>query len=121
MFTENLKQIQRMAPLMQRVLIVDPAPASARLLADLMRNIANVHLWHAPTTRKGLEAARQVNPQLIFVELAGTEVDGVQFSRQLRSSDATCRMAPIIMVTATATAAAIDSGVPSAVPSTNTG
>ena len=115
MFTENLKQIQRMAPLMQRVLIVDPAPASARLLADLMRNIANVQLWHAPTTRKGLEAARQVNPQLIFVELSGTDVDGVQFSRQLRRSHAACRMAPIIMVTATATAAAIlaarDAGV----------
>ncbi|WP_235528668.1 MULTISPECIES: two-component system response regulator [unclassified Phenylobacterium] len=115
MFTENLKQIQRMTPLMQRVLIIDPAPASARLLADSMRNIANVQLWHAPTTRKGLEAARQVNPQLIFVELAGTEVDGVQFSRQLRRSDAACRMAPIIMVTATATAAAIlsarDAGV----------
>ena len=115
MFTENLKQIQRMAPLMQRVLIIDPAPASARLLADLMRNIANVQLWHAPTTRKGLEAARQVNPQLIFVELTGADVDGVQFSRQLRRSDATCRMAPIIMVTATATAGAIlaarDAGV----------
>ena len=35
MFTEDLKQIQRMAPLMQKVLIVDPAPASARMLGDL--------------------------------------------------------------------------------------
>ena len=71
MFNEDLKQIQRMTPLMQKVLIVDPATASARLLADLMRSIAQVQLWNAPTTRKGLEAARQVNPQLIFVELAG--------------------------------------------------
>ena len=38
MFTEDLKQIQRMAPLMQKVLIVDPAPASARMLGDLMRS-----------------------------------------------------------------------------------
>lgn len=115
MFNEDLKQIQRMTPLMQRVLIVDPATASARLLADLMRNIATVQIWHAPTTRKGLEAARQVNPQLIFVELAGTEVDGVEFTRQLRRSDAACRMAPVIMATATATAGAIiaarDAGV----------
>lgn len=115
MFNEDLKQIQRMAPLMQRVLIVDPSNASARLLADLMRNIAPVQIWQATTTRKGLEAARQVNPQLIFVELAGAEVDGVEFSRLLRRSDAACRMAPIIMVTATATAGAIlaarDAGV----------
>ena len=115
MFTDDLKQIQRMLPLMQRVLIVDPANASARLLADLMRNIAPVQIWHATSTRQGLEAARQVNPQLIFVELAGTEVDGVEFTRQLRRSDAACRMAPVIMVTATATAGAIiaarDAGV----------
>lgn len=115
MFNEDLKQIQRMAPLMQRVLIVDPANASARLLADLMRNIAPVQLWHANSNRKGLDAARQVNPQLIFVELSGPEVDGVGFARQIRRSDAACRMAPIIMVTATATAAGIlaarDAGV----------
>ena len=114
-FNEDLKQIQRMAPLMQRVLIVDPAPASARLLADLMRNIAPVQLWNSITTRKGLEAARQVNPQLIFVELGGQDVDGVEFSRLLRRSDMPCRMAPIIMITATATAGAIlaarDAGV----------
>ncbi len=115
MFNEDLKQIQRMTPLMQKVLIVDPATASARLLADLMRSIAQVQLWNAPTTRKGLEAARQVNPQLIFVELAGADVDGIEFTKQLRRSEAACRQAPIIMVTATATAAAIvgarDAGV----------
>lgn len=114
-FNDELKQIQRMAPLMQKVLIVDPAPASARLLADLMRNMAPVTLWNAATTRKGLEAAKQVNPQLIFVELSGPDIDGVKFARDLRRSDAACRMAPIIMVTATATASAItaarDAGV----------
>ncbi len=33
-----------------------------------------------------LEAARQINPQLIFVELAGTDVDGIDFTRALRRS-----------------------------------
>ena len=115
MFTEDLKQIRRMAPLMQRVLIVDPTVASARLLTEVMRNIVQVQVWHAPTTHKGLEAARQVNPQLVFVELAGPDVDGVEFSRLLRRSEMACRQAPIIMVTATATAAGIlaarDAGV----------
>lgn len=114
-FTEDLKQIQRMAPLMQKVLIVDPAPASARMLGDLLRSITQLQLWTAPTTRKGLEAARQINPQLIFVELAGTDVDGIDFTRALRRSEAACRQVPIIMVTATATAAVIvgarDAGV----------
>lgn len=107
MFNDEYKLIQRMAPLMQKVLIVDPAPASARLLADLMRNLVQPQLWNAPTNRKGLDAARQVNPQLIFVELSGQDVDGIDFTRQLRRSDMPCRQAPVIMVTATATAAAI--------------
>lgn len=115
MFNEDLKRIQRMAPLMRRVLIVDPAVASARLLTEVMRNIVQVQVWHAATTRKGLEAAAQVNPQLVFVELAGPDVDGVEFSRLLRRSNLPCRQVPIIMVTATATAggilAARDAGV----------
>lgn len=115
MFNEEYKLIQRMAPLMQKVLIVDPAPASARLLADLMRNLTPCQLWSSNTTRKGLEAAKQVNPQLIFVELAGQGVDGIDFTRRLRHSDMACREAPVIMVTATATAGAIiaarDAGV----------
>ncbi len=114
-FNEEYKLIQRMVPMLQRVLIVDPAPASARLLADLMRNISAGHLWNAPSNRKGLEAAEQVNPQLIFVELSGVNVDGVAFARRIRRSEMNCRQAPIIMVTATATAAAIlgarDAGV----------
>ena len=115
MFTEDLKQIQRMAPLMQKVLIVDPAPASARMLGDLMRSITPLQMWTASSTRKGLEAARQINPQLIFVELAGAEVAGIEFTKLLRKSEAVCRQVPVIMVTATATAAAIvgarDAGV----------
>ncbi len=115
MLTEDLKQIQRMSPLMRKVLIVDPAPASARMLGDLMRSITPLQIWTAPTTRKGLEAARQINPQLIFVEFAGADVDGIEFTKQLRKSEMVCRQAPVIMVTASATAAAIvgarDAGV----------
>jgi DNA-binding response OmpR family regulator len=114
-FNEENKLIQRMVPMLQRVLIVDPAPASARLLADLMRNISAGKLWNAPSNRKGLEAAEQVNPQLLFVELSGDNVDGVDFARRVRRSEMNCRQAPIVMVTATATAAAIlgarDAGV----------
>lgn len=115
MFNDEYKLIQRMAPLLQKVLIVDPAPASARLLGDLLRNIVSPQIWNAPSNRKGMDAAKQVNPQIIFVELAGDNVDGIAFTKQLRMSDAACRQAPVVMVTATATANAIisarDSGV----------
>ncbi|MDO8377358.1 response regulator [Phenylobacterium sp.] len=115
MFNEEHKLVQRMVPMLQRVLIVDPAPASARLLADLVRNISAGQIWNAPNNKRGLQAAEQVNPQLIFVELSGDNVDGIDFTRRIRREDFSCRQAPIIMVTATATAGAIlgarDAGV----------
>lgn len=115
MFNDDYKTIQRMSPLLQRVLVVDPQPASARLVGELMRNIARSQVWTATTTAKALGVTRISDPQIIFVELSGQDVDGADFTRQLRRSDFACRQAPVIMVTATATAAGImgarDAGV----------
>jgi two-component system, response regulator PdtaR len=115
-FNDEDKLIQRMAPMLRKVLIVDPQPASAKLLAELLRNISRGgQHWQAPSTRKGLAAVAQVEPQLIFVELSSGDVDGLEFTRKLRRSDLVARTAPVIMVTATATAGAIlaarDAGV----------
>ena len=115
MFNDDQKLTQRMAPMLQKVLVVDPSPASARMLGELMRNISAGQVYTASTNAKGLIAAQQVEPQLIFVELTGDAVDGVVFAREIRRSHFVCRQAPIIMVTATATAggilAARDAGV----------
>ncbi|WP_304187527.1 two-component system response regulator [Phenylobacterium aquaticum] len=104
-----------MAPRLRKVLVIDPAPASARLLGDLLRNISHGEVYIASTNKRGLELAGQVDPQLIFVELNGAGTDGVDFARKFRRSDLVSRQAPIIVVTATATAqsimAARDAGV----------
>jgi CheY-like chemotaxis protein len=114
-FNEDFKTIQKMAPLLQRVMIVDPQPMGARLLSDLMRNIAHSQIWTAPNTAKGLQLAKSVDPHLVFVEMAGPELDGCEFTKLLRRSHMACRQAPVIMVTSTATAAGIlsarDAGV----------
>ena len=114
-FSDDAKLISRMAPMLRKVLIVDPVASSARMLGDLMRNIAQAQTWTASNNDRGLVMASQVDPQVIFVELSGQDVDGVDFARQLRRGHLHCRQAPLIMVTATATAAAIlgarDAGV----------
>lgn len=115
MFNDESKLIARMAPMLRKVLVIDPAPSSARLLGDLLRNISQGEIYSASTNKRGLELASQIDPQLVFVELAGAGVDGVDFARKFRRSDFTCRQVPIILVTATATAqsilAARDAGV----------
>ncbi|WP_374472433.1 PleD family two-component system response regulator [Phenylobacterium sp.] len=109
------KTVQRMAPMLSRVLVVDPQPTGARVIGDQMRSVAKPEVWTAPTTDKALKLADKVNPQIIFCELAAEKVDGIAFTRKLRRSDFACRKAPVILLTGQATAAAIlaarDAGV----------
>lgn len=113
-YNTDARTLQRMAPMMQRILIIDPGPASARLLSDLMRDLANCQMWTAADAVRGMGLAGQVNPHIIFVE-QNAVVDGAAFTRKLRRSELGCRKAPVIMVTSEATAATIlgarDSGV----------
>lgn len=103
----DAKTIQRMAPLLQRVLIVDPQPAGANMIAEHMRGIGPLDISTAHATDKALKLAAKVNPQVIFCELAAEKVDGVAFTQKLRRSEFSCRKAPVILVTGQATAAAI--------------
>lgn len=115
MLTDEDKLFQRLAPRLQRVLVVDPAPASVKLLQELTRTITPGQLFAAPTDAKGMILAQSVDPQIIFVEHSGPGMDGARLTRAIRRSDFACRMAPVVMVTGEATAQAIlgarDAGV----------
>jgi CheY-like chemotaxis protein len=115
LFTAEDKLHQRLAPHLQRVLIVEPQPAAVKLLADLLRSIAATQIVSAATDQKALQMAAVVDPQIIFMEHSGPSLDGARLARAIRRSDFSCRKAPIIMVTGEATAQAIlgarDAGV----------
>ncbi len=115
MLSLDPKSLQVMAPVLGRVLVVDPAPASARLLVELLQNIGLGQAWTAATTAQGLALAAAADPQLIFTESVVDGVDGVAFTRKIRRGDLSCRMVPVIMVTSLATPASIiaarDAGV----------
>lgn len=114
MFDPDAKTYERMAPHMQRVLIIDPVPAHVRLLTDLLRNICRCQAWSAPTIERGMELAKLVDPQVILADQSAT-VDGARFTGALRRSELRCRQAPVIMMTSEATTgtiiAARDAGV----------
>jgi CheY-like chemotaxis protein len=104
------KTAPRLAPLMRRVMIVDPQPASARALGEFVREIGGPDIWAAPTNAKALQLAGKVEPQLIFCSLGDEGVDGAAFTRALRRSDLACRKVPVILTTALGAAADILSG-----------
>ena len=115
MFDGDKRIIEKMQPKLKRILIADPQPASARLFSDLMRDIAQSHVWIAGNTDRALKIAETCDPQIIVVELGDERVDGLGFTRKVRRSTWTCRKAPIITITGAATAgmilAARDAGV----------
>jgi DNA-binding response OmpR family regulator len=107
LFNADAKVIQRMVPLLQRVMIVDPQPAGARLIGELMRDIARSQVWVAETNDKAIRLAGSYDPHIIFAEMGPAPIDGIAFTRQLRRSHLSARYAPVIMVTGQATAAGI--------------
>jgi CheY-like chemotaxis protein len=100
---------------LERVLVVDPQPASTRLLTELLKDLGSRFVMVESTNSRAMAVARAEDPQIIFCEYSGGEVDGLELTRQLRRSELRCRMAPVIMVTGEATAQAIlgarDAGV----------
>jgi len=105
---------QRIRATMQRVLIVDPLPASAKLLSELLRDIGACQIWTAQDIPRGLALAGVVEPHVVFVDQSAG-LDGAAFARAFRRGELACRKAPVIMFCGQATATMIinarDAGV----------
>ena len=115
MLTADPRLIQRFGPYLRRVLVVEPGPASQRLLGELLRSLGANEIYAASTTQAAMELAGRTDPQAIFTELTGEGLDGLRLARLLRKSELACRRAPIVMITAEATPKSIfgarDAGV----------
>ncbi len=99
--------LARLEPVVRRVLIVDPNAHAARLIAELMKTLGTREVVIESEARPAMRAAAALDPGLIFTERLGPDLDGEEFARAVRRSDMSCRRAPIIMVTAEATASSI--------------
>jgi DNA-binding response OmpR family regulator len=101
------KLVRQLAPYLQRVLLLEGSTAGARLLSELLKSIGARHVYVEATDAGALGACKNFEPQVIFSELTAKNLDGLNFVRTLRRSNLSCRQAPVIVVTAEATAAAI--------------
>ncbi len=101
--------------MLKRVLIVDPNPHSARLLLEIVKGMGAGEIVVEPSETRAMQTAAALEPGIVFTERNGDNLDGESLARALRRSNLACRRAPIIMVTADATASTIigarDSGV----------
>lgn len=115
MFAADHRVLARLAPILRRVLIVDPNPHSARMLTEIIKGLGANEIVTEPNNDRALRAAAELEPGIVFIERTGDKLDGEALARSLRRSHLDCRRAPIIMVTSEATATTIlgarDAGV----------
>ena len=100
----DIDTLELLRPHLQRVLVVEPAAATARLTADLIKAMGAGEVRIVARSSQGFDVAETFQPQLIITELDGTHVDGVLFTRRIRRSRLGCRQAPVIVVSADSTA-----------------
>lgn len=115
MFAVEPKTMQKIAPVVRRVVIVDPNPAATRLMSDLLKGFGCRDVATESDESRVIDLVREMDPGLIVVEHKGPRLDGEALVRKIRRSSLSCRRVPIIMVTAEATASSIkgarDAGV----------
>lgn len=97
----------RVASKLKRILIVDPNVRSSRFLGSLLKSGLQARVFTSAFFDAGFALARSANPHLILVEHTSVGLDGYALTRKIRRSDLPSRKAPVIMVTAEATASAI--------------
>ena len=107
--------LKKLARQVERVLIVDPNVNSARLLGDLMKDLGSRSVAVCATIPDALAVAKDSVPQIIFVEYAALNFDGLALVRTIRRSELRVRQVPVVVATAEATAQSIkasrDAGV----------
>lgn len=107
MILTDEKLARLLQPFLQRILVIDPVQASARLLSELLKGVGAQEIHIAQSAFQGFNTCKLVDPQVIFTEVGGPEREGLGFIGKLRRSELACRQAPAIVVTAEATTGVI--------------
>jgi diguanylate cyclase (GGDEF)-like protein len=87
----------------QKLLIIDHTPAIETLIRRHLEGEA-VSLHAAATAEAGLELARQLDPDLILLELDLPDADAFEVLKRLKSEPATMRAAVVLLASASAQA-----------------
>jgi DNA-binding response OmpR family regulator len=103
MLTADRSVMRKLAPHLERVLVLDPIQTSGKLMIEVMRDFGARNVALVQKTTTGIDPVMNYEPQLILTELSGPDFDGLTFIRNLRRSRLQQRTVPIILYTAVAT------------------
>jgi two-component system chemotaxis response regulator CheY len=80
------------------ILVVDDDPSIRALITTTLEDIADFQLVEAPSGEKALEAAAELRPEIVFLDMEMPGLDGVETCRRLRSRPSTAD-SRIVMLT----------------------
>jgi CheY-like chemotaxis protein len=87
----------KIAPHVERVLIVDPYEGSAKAASELMRALGAWRIEVCDGSRRAYQMAESFDPLFIVTEFDGPGIDGTGFTRAVRRSAFHCRRRPILV------------------------
>jgi CheY-like chemotaxis protein len=71
------------------ILVVDDDPSIRALIATTLEDVADFRLVEVPDGERALEAAAELRPEIVFLDLDMPGLDGVETCRRLRSRPST--------------------------------
>jgi len=83
----------------RRVMIIDDEPGFTRLLKLTLEKTGGFEVLEENTGTKAWMAARDFNPDIIFLDVVMPDIDGEEVAQQIRSDPALAHV-PIVFLTA---------------------
>jgi CheY-like chemotaxis protein len=80
------------------ILIVDDDPSIRRLIAATLEDVSGYRMSEAGDGLQAIERARDVRPEIVFLDIEMPKLDGIETCRRLRSEPGTAD-ATIVMLT----------------------
>jgi threonine synthase len=94
-----LTALEELDPRVQRIVIVEDNPDSARLIRRILQARGDFHIDEAKDGSEGLTLIREIRPNLVILDLMMPEIDGFGLVEAMKN-EAALREIPIIVVTA---------------------
>lgn len=85
-----------MQPADLRVLVIEDESDSALLMGSTLM-YGGIQSWTASTGEQALEMMKEVNPNLLLVDLALPGMDGWEFLKQVRANPTTARVLAVVI------------------------
>jgi len=98
LFSLDPKLAAKLKPHLKRVLVLEANPAYARILVDMLRVLGAERVLVETDDRRAILLCQDFDPQIIFCDLKGPNIEGAPFVTGLRRSDMKCRKIPVIMM-----------------------